>query len=365
MARRPSDACARRRRGLSVSALVLAVLGGVALPVGASTGPSAPQSSLEDQIINLVDAVGWDAPLGATRALDRGFSGTQVLAAVQSGGMEKDGTLTTTRGGATEVTPTFAPEGVLAENGGNVSARQVKKDLRASLLQFVRVQSKREAQEYARVKALVWIIAAALSGYTAEQIIVDGILGDTLCFGPCWGSAIVADPTRPTGADGVVIIDSSGKTIAPRRTVVKPTSALQTLEDLFVEAMEDPAEGSEPAEGSATSNGSSGQGPGSKGSSSKSAAGSSSRSATAQFCADLAAWVASPTPDVATIGRLSQQSLDPNLRLRGDAARLPAALDTLEFAARMVASSPTEYAQQVWSRTVAFVQGLAAACGRG
>lgn len=211
--------------------LVAVLLGPLLLTAPIAAQPR--ETPFEDHLVNFIDMLGWDAPLGVTRALDRGYSGTQVVAAVAAGGFDADGALTISERDDTPLTPSLPPAGIVADDrgaggggGGDVGADDLLRAIRKHAAQALRDQGVASAgRDDRQGVAFVLIMRAAIAGYSAEQIILDGLLATDGGFAPV---------ARGDGNELVVeIVDADGNVITPEHTVVTPKNTVDALGDLF------------------------------------------------------------------------------------------------------------------------------------
>ena len=206
-----------RRLVLSVFATVLALS-----PTAASAqddGSDAPPGSLVQQLITAAEeSLGDRSTVAVVRAADRGYDLLQVIEGLMASSVAVDGNITDDDGAL--LPPTLAPSGVIAENGGagpaggaartaSASGEQIGIDLLENGVQKTskRLDTKDDLGERAErydasldVFTMLAVLVVIDSGYTIEQVILDGIMEN--------GFDIDLDGS-------IVILDGKGRVLPP------------------------------------------------------------------------------------------------------------------------------------------------------
>lgn len=227
-----------RRRVLipAVAAIVLAA----SSPAGPSSaaadgdGAAASASPAAQLAVALDRALGDDSTLAMVRGYDRGYEAIQLTQGAFEGGLQADGVVVDERGAPLE--PFRAPTSTLTAS----NTPQVEKGIARVTKRLDKLVDLAERVERLSIDddALVALLTTALmvKGYSPEQIIVDGLMGQGLVL---------------TGKSGlwtdVKIVDENGKTIKPDGVVESDdTTEVKAELDQFVDTILDTVAGLDP-----------------------------------------------------------------------------------------------------------------------
>jgi hypothetical protein len=137
---------------------------------GAGAVEAARQETLAEEFVTDADeTLGEGAPLAVTRAYDAGFDVVQIVQAVGARSLAADGTMTDA---GAPVTPARPAAGAVDET-----------DEIQAVSEAITTIARRHADEGdGGALVLTGILTLANRGYTPEQIVVDGLLGEGMRF---------------------------------------------------------------------------------------------------------------------------------------------------------------------------------------
>ncbi len=186
-----------------------------------------PTASLVEQVITAADtSLGDEATVAVLRAADRGYDLLQIIEGLLESFVAADGTITDDEGAV--VTPTLAPAGVIADNDSPVAAgpaggasrtaggspisgeqigiRLLERGVGKTSAKLDKKEDLGErAAEYdtsADVFTMLTVLVLIDSGYSIEQIIVDGFMAQAVDIGFDGRIAILDDEGRVLRPDG-------------------------------------------------------------------------------------------------------------------------------------------------------------------
>jgi hypothetical protein len=203
---------------------------------------SGGAGSLAAQLLSAADeSLGEDATIAVLRAYDRGYEALQIIEAMFDGLLAPDGTITDDDGAP--VAPYLPPSGLIEDDGTSTGAiasglsagagggaEQIALEALATGIGETTKQIDKEVDLEARTEragassedlfTMLSVLALAIKGYTAEQVILEGVMAEGIQLG-----APGFDP---------VIVDARGKVVRPAGVPSSPDAEEQagTLEQL-------------------------------------------------------------------------------------------------------------------------------------
>lgn len=303
-----------RRVVMSIVA-VLVVCGASALLPGRVA--SAGTTDLAGEFLDALEALGPRSDVATLRASDRGYGADQLLDAILAAELRPNGKIVSD---GEVLTPQGEPAGILAGNGpggGDVSVAEVNRALKRNAADL---RSRSDVlgdldRASSRTLLVSMIAAAALSGYSPEQIIVDGLLANPPGF----------RAERIGGTLVVAIRGADGDFLQPEGSGSPRNGGIASFLDDVVDDLQAATGG-----GTTTSS-------------------QSSTSANAEFCKKARAWLATESADVASMTELEE--LAPlNVELNVHTLVALAEVGGPQAAAR------PDLAQESWDRAVAALE---------